>query len=337
VNEPIVDAHLDLAYNVLGGRDLSLSAAEVRALESRTDHECMVTLPELSRGGVAVVFGTLFVGPKSWDEDGEPVYESPPWESAQRQFGVYRAARDEGHARIVTSVSELDAHLELWERDSLPGIVVLMESADSIERPADLPRWWADGVRVIGPAWSRTRYAGGTHRPFGLTPAGRELVGRMAEQGVALDTSHLAEAAFWEALEIGAHTVCASHSNARALVEGDRQLSDGMIRAVGERGGVVGLNLYNQFLHPGWSSDGEKPPVALEDVRRHAEHIAGLIGWAHVGIGSDLDGGLGVQETPAELDSIADLRLIGTVAPEAARTGLLGGNWLRWLRATLPA
>jgi membrane dipeptidase len=151
---------------------------------------------------------------------------------------------------------------------------------------------------------------------------------------VALDTSHLAEESFWDAIAIGAHAVCASHSNARALVATDRQLSDAMISAVGERGGVVGLNLYNQFLHPGWSSNGERPHVALADVRRHAEHVAGLIGWERVGIGSDLDGGLGVSETPAELGSIADLSLLDGIAPPDS--GLLGENWLRWLRSALP-
>lgn len=334
---PIVDAHLDLAANVLGGRDLTLPLAEIRAREKRTDHQCTVTLPEMERGGVAVVFATLYVGPSSWAEDGEPVYDYSPAAKAREQLAIYRRWQDEGRLRLVTTTRELDAHLELWQGDSRPGFVILMESADPIETPADLPSWWRDGVRVIGPAWSRTRYAGGTKRPFGLTGIGRELVARMQEQGVALDTSHLAEEAFWQALEIGAHAVCATHSNARAIVPTDRQLSDEMVGAIGDRDGVVGLNLYNEFLHPGWSREGEKPPVTLADVRAHAERIAGLIGWEHVGIGSDLDGGLGLEETPAEVGSIADLHRVAEVAPEAARDGVRGGNWLRWLRGTLPA
>lgn len=333
---PVVDAHLDLAYNVLAGRDLTRSVAEIRAREQRTDHQCTVTLPELRRGSVAVVFGTLFVGPSSWDGDGAPVYDYAPWDRAREQLAIYLGWRDAGLVRLITSASELDAHLSLWEGDGVPGLVLLMESADPIERPADLPQWWDAGVRVIGPAWSRTRYAGGTHRPFGLTADGRELVARMAESRVALDMSHMAEEAFWQSLEIGAHAVLASHSNARAIVDTDRQLGDGMIQAVGARGGVVGLNLYNHFLHPGWSADGDKPPVTLADARRHLEHAAGLIGWGAVGIGSDLDGGLGREEIPAELDSIADLALVADLAPAEHRDGVLGGNWLRWLRATLP-
>ena len=305
---PLVDAHLDLADNVLAGRDYTLEVAEIRARERRDHEQCTVSLPELRRGGIAVAFATLYTGPDGWTDDGEPRYDSSPADGARRQLAVYRGWRDEGRVRLITTARELDAHLELWAADGTTGLVVLMESADAIEQPRDLPAWWADGVRLIGPAWSRTRYAGGTHRPGGLTALGRELVARMAEQGVALDTSHLAEESFWDALEIGAHSVLASHSNARALVPTDRQLSDEMIRAIGDGDGVIGLNLYSQFLNAGWTSQGEHPEVTLADVRAHAEHIAGLIGWDRVGIGSDLDGGLGLEETPAELDTIADLR-----------------------------
>jgi membrane dipeptidase len=333
---PIVDAHLDLADNVLAGRDYRLDVAAIRAVENRDSLQCTVSLPDLRRGGVALAFATVYTGPDGWTDGGEPRYDSPPWEGAQRQLAVYRGWRDEGLVRLVTTVRELDTHLELWAADTVTGLVILMESADAIEHPRDLPSWWQDGVRLIGPAWSRTRYAGGTHRPGGLTDLGRELVARMAEQGVALDTSHFAEEAFWDALEIGAHAVAASHSNARALVPTDRQLSDDMIKAIGERDGVIGLNLYNQFLHPGWTRQGDHPDVTLADVRAHAEHIARLIGWERVGIGSDLDGGLGLEETPAELDSIADLSLIGEVVPAESRDGVLGENWLRWLRRALP-
>src|SRR5439155_24554529 len=77
--------------------------------------------------------------------------------------------------------------------------------------------------------------------------------------------------------------------------------------------------------------------VTLEVVRAHASHIAGLIGWQRVGIGSDLDGGLGRDESPVELDTAADLRMIGDVVPPEARAGVLGENWLRLLREALPA
>lgn len=333
---PIVDGHLDLAYNAMNGRDLALSVVEIRRLEGRTQEQCMVSFPELRRGCVAIVFATLYAEPNRWSEEGEPVYGEPPWEVARRQLHIYRAAQAGGQARVIMSRSELDAHLDLWQHDGLTGIVILMEGADPIERPRDLDEWWQAGVRIVAPAWSRTRYAGGTNRPFGLTESGRELVARMADHGVALDTSHLAEEAFWQALEIGTHAVLASHSNARAIVNTDRQLSDSMVCALGRRGGVVGVNLYNKFLQPSWRRGVEQPFVTLADVRRHAGQMAGLIGWRQVGIGSDLDGCLGSKETPLELDSVADLHLLGDVSPIEHRSDFLGENWLRWLRSTLP-
>ncbi|HEX6489005.1 MAG TPA: membrane dipeptidase [Candidatus Dormibacteraeota bacterium] len=334
---PIVDAHLDLASNVLGGRDYTLEVAEIRAAEQRTDHQCTVSLPALRKAGVAVAFATLFVGPSSWADDGEPVYETPPWDRARAQLAIYRGWERDGRVRVITSRRTLDAHLDQWARDSVMGLVILIESADSIERPSDLGEWFAAGVRLIGPAWSRTRYAGGTRRPGGLTELGRDLVGRMADIGIPLDASHLAEEAFWQALEIGNHALCASHSNARAIVDTDRQLTDEMISAIGRADGVIGLNLYNHFLHPAWADDDRGTEVTLADVRRHADHIAGLIGWHSVGIGSDLDGGLGLEETPVEIETVADLVKLGEVAPAQMAEGVLGANWLRWLRQSLPA
>jgi membrane dipeptidase len=222
-----------------------------------------------------------------------------------------------------------------------------------------LPSWWDAGVRLIGPAWSQTRYCGGTRRPGPLTAAGRELVTGIRELGFVLDVSHLAEQSFWDAMDVGPGRVIASHSNARALVpggpliDGARQLSDDMIRTIGDLDGVIGLNLFNGFLTPEWEgaiigrlisqvllphpSETPENTVTLDVVRAHASHIAGLIGWNRVGIGSDLDGGLGRDESPVELDTAADLVRVGDVAPADERTGVLGANWLRFLGEALPA
>ncbi|MBJ7600144.1 MAG: peptidase M19 [Candidatus Nephthysia bennettiae] len=334
---PIVDAHLDLASNVLGGRDYRLEIDEIRSAEHRTSEECTVSLPELRRAHVAIAFATIMVMPERWDATGVPIYQAPPSIDARAQIAVYESWQRDGLARIIRSRADLDVHLGLWARDDVLGLVLLMEGADPIDQPADLPEWWRAGIRIIGPAWSMTRYAGGTDRPGGLTSAGRDLVAQMAEIGIAMDLSHMADAAFGESLDVGTHAVLASHSNARSLVPTDRQLSDEMIVAIGSRGGVIGLNLYNEFIHPRWHHEGERPAVGLDDLRPHAEHIAGLIGWERVGIGSDLDGGLGLEETPVEIGTVADIEKICTIIPEAACVGVLGNNWIEWLRRVLPA
>ena len=130
--------------------------------------------------------------------------------------------------------------------------------------------------------------------------------------------------------------MCASHANAQALTPTDRHLSDNVIRAVGERDGVIGLVLYNGFLEPRWKQDKSITVTLNEHLRRHAHHIAQLSGWNHVGIGSDLDGGLGLEESPLEIDTVADLYKVGSVVPAEAREAVLSTNWLRFLRSSLP-
>jgi membrane dipeptidase len=335
---PIVDAHLDMAWNVLRGRDYDLTAADLRAKEQRSTEQAMVTFPELRRGGIAVAFGTLYTGARNYDENGDGIYERPPDDDARRQLEVYLGWESDGKARIVRSRSDLDTHLAEWENDGVLGVVLLIEGGDSIRSPDELPMWVDAGVRVIGPAWSRTRYCGGTRRPGPLTALGYELLAGMKELRVILDVSHMAEQSFWDSMEAGAHRVIATHANARTIVPAhrpDRHLSDDMLRALGDAGGVVGVVPANSFLDDEWDREGgDQLPMGA--VGRHMHHIAGIIGWDSVAIGSDLDGGFGAEETPDGLDTIADLAKIGDVVPEEVREGVLSGNWLRMLRESLP-
>ena len=150
---------------------------------------------------------------------------------------------------------------------------------------------------------------------------------------MVLDVSHLAEESFWNALETGPGHVIASHSNARTFVPTDRHLSDAMIRALGAKDGVMGLVIANTFLNP----DATTPNGAtLTDVTRHAEHVAGLIGWNRVAVGTDWDGGFGADDVPAEVTRAADFARLGEAVPEAARADFLGGTWLRFLQRALP-
>ena len=347
---PIVDSHLDLAENVtLFGRDLTLSAAEIRAIEKRTSRQATATLPDLQRGGIAVVCATVTPGFLAADvgADFEPqsaIYRTAEEAEAQAltQIALYERWEQEGRIRLLKSVNDLEHHLQLWQADRKPGLVLLMEGADPIVHVHDLPKWWRRGLRMIGLTFGDTRYGTGVRggsTPFrhgGLTPEGVELMTQMAEQGFTWDISHLAEEGIWQGLELGFPCVCASHANVRALTPTDRHLSDDVIRAVAERGGVIGLVLYNGFLEPRWRADRTIRVTLREHLRRHADHIARIAGWQHVGIGSDLDGGLGLEESPLEIDTVADLVRVGDVVPAEVREAVLSTNWLRFLRGALP-
>jgi membrane dipeptidase len=352
VSRPLyVDGHLDLAFNVTAhGRDLTRGVLAVRRKEKRTAQELLVSLPELRRGHVGLVVGTLFTLPRDFVRpDGAPpltdrqralTYATPAEAErfALEQLAVYERWEEAGEIRILRSRADLDAHVLDWQGGGdTVGLVVSMENADPIVTPDDLPTWIERGVRLIGPAWQRTRYGGGTHAPGPLTDLGRNLVRAMMEHCVPLDVSHLAEESFWDALALDPDLVFASHSNARALTPTDRHLSDAMLRAIGERDGIVGLVLGSEFVKGGVARTDPKDTVTLDDVRAQAEHVAGLVGWERVAIGSDFDGGFGLQETPLGITRGADFAKLGAIAPAEARTGVLGGNWLRFLRRVLPA
>jgi membrane dipeptidase len=354
----IVDGHLDLAYGVVGyGRDLeNLSAYEIRALEqqklasgliSPVEAErglAMCSLTDLERGKTAIVFGTLFASPAvSWTHPGtrfEGGYDTPEEAQAQaiKQLEVYEAWEKRGRIRIIKSKNDLEHHLKIWQSDHVTGLVVLMEGADPIVTPNDLSTWWSRGVRIVGTSWGATRYAGGTGTPTGLTSLGRELIDAMKSQGMILDASHQSHEAFWDSMEVGVHRVIASHSNSFTInPSSNRHITDEMIRAIGERNGRIGIVLFNRFLEQHWSRENPDYPVTLGgQVLAHLSHMANLIGWDKVGIGSDIDGGLGRDETPDSLDVHGDIVKIADVVPPQARDAVLGQNWISFLQEALP-
>jgi len=245
---------------------------------------------------------------------------------------------------LIGGRTDLDAVLATWDGD-MPqvGIVPLMEGADPIQEPAEAQMWFERGVRLVGLSWQAgSRYAGGNAAPGRLTDAGRELLDAMADLGVVLDVSHLAEESFFEAVDRFEGRIVATHANPRARVPGPRQLSDEMIRRLVDRGGVIGVVLYNPFLRADWSPGDSKEAVTLADVVAAVDHVCQVVGDAsHVGLGSDLDGGFGVEDAPAEIDTVADLARIGPALSEVGYAhddiaAVLGGNWLRVLRDALP-
>lgn len=349
----LVDAHLDLAYNALAyGRDLTLpiSVLRVQMVQQTAGRGIpTVCLPALQEAGVALAFATLFVPPvneKLAQGENSYAYRTPT--EAHRltmaQLDYYhRLADEQPNIRLVTDLSSLQAVLDSHQPGSatppLLGLVPLMEGADPIRQPEEVEMWHARGLRLIGPAWDDTRYAAGAWRDGGgLTKAGYHLLDVMAQFGLIADLTHLSERA---SLEMMAHypgTIAATHSNARALVPGERQLSDRQITLLAEREGVMGVVLYNRFLKAGHAKGDAKALVTLEHVVAHIDHICQLLGNAnHVGIGSDLDGGFGAADIPAEMDSVHDLGLIGRRLhakgyETADIANIMGGNWLRLLR-----
>jgi membrane dipeptidase len=360
----IIDSHQDLAWNMLTyGRDYTRSVKETRRLEAGTptperNGDCIVGWPEYQRGQVAVIFATLYATPARKKMQGDVIVYAD-YKTAHRlyreQSQVYRKLAD-SHSdkfRLISSRRELDSVIEHW---SLPapdneghpvGLIHLMEGADGIGSPHELGEWWDMGLRMIGLAWAGTRYCGGTGDPGPLTEEGRQLISAMADFNFMLDLSHMDEAAALESLERYEGPVMATHSNCAALMQGsetNRHLPDRVIRGLIERDGVIGVIPLNTFLKVGWlrTRGSRREEVPLDVLIAHIDHICQLSGNSHhAAIGSDFDGGFGLQSIPPELDSIADLplivsRLIARGYSESDAANVLGGNWLRFLRKHLP-
>lgn len=331
----IVDAHLDLAYNaLLCKRDIRKPAAELPL--SKTDI-ATVGLPDLRRGNVAFVCATIFASPKSFD--GDAGYSTPDeaqvagWEQLQYYLDLLKQREID----LITSPDEVPT--QPCGDGPLP-CIILMEGADPLRTPDDLDMWFNAGLRIIGPAWKQTRYAGGTSMPGPLTKLGRELIPKMDELGLIHDTSHLAEESFWEVMDLSTGPIFASHSNARAIVPTDRQLSDEMILALVKRGGVIGINFYDKFLLP--PSEFRTRKASAKDLHAHIDHITQLAGSPnYVGLGTDMDGGLGREQIPQEVTTSADLPKLADALrhlgyPDEAIAGILGQNFARFFKASLP-
>jgi len=358
---PIIDTHLDLAWSaVFFNRDLTLSVAEIRERErGMTDARCRgrntVSLPELRRAGVRVCVATLLArsGPEQkWQEsykrsDLDYASQSLAYSAAHAQLAYYRLLEKQGHLRFIRTSTELKAHWNAAEQDpNLPlGIILSMEGMDPVINPQQLQEWWDLGLRAAGPAhYGRSHYAYGTSVDGPLSEMGVQLLKEFSRLGMVLDVTHLSDQSMAQALDVYDGPLLASHHNCRALVPNDRQISDQQIKQLIQRGAVIGAALDAWMLYPNWLRGQTSPQVVgLEAVADHIDHVCQIAGNTnHSAIGSDLDGGFGTEQTPRDLDTIADLQKLDQILARRGYSNgdidrIFHGNWLRFFNEALPA
>ena len=351
-----IDAHLDLAMNaVLWDRDLKLSAHETRAIEKAegmTDKgRCTGTvgIPDLRAGEFGLVFATVLARTNQGLNSGIDFRtQDNSYAQAQGQLAIYREFERQGIMRMIRTAADLARWKAEWvaHPDKTPiGYVLLMEGADPIVEPAQARLWFEDGLRMVGLAhYGPSQYAYGTGSTGPITERGRALLRVFDEIGMIQDMSHLTDQSFYESLELFSGPIFASHSNCRALVPGDRQMSDDMIRRMVERDAVIGAVFDAWMLLPNWERGvTTNENVTIASVVDHIDHVCQLAGNAnHAAIGTDLDGGYGIEQTPHDLDTIVDVQKIpdllrdrGYVEEDIAK--IMHGNWLRFLERALPA
>jgi membrane dipeptidase len=311
-----------------------------------------VDLPKARDGGFGGGFFAIFVpSPGDFEaakrEMAKPEYDlalPPPLPQEEALPVVLQKAallmqlEAEGALRICRRAADIRAAMA----DGILAAVMHMEGAEAIDPDFHaLDVLYAAGLRSLGPVWSRpTLFAHGV--PFrypstgdtgpGLTDDGKRLVQRCGEMGIMVDLSHLNEKGFWDVAKLSPKPLVATHSNAHALCPHARNLSDAQLRAIGESGGMVGLNFATGFLR----KDGQmRPDTPVEVMLAHLDHMMALAGEDHVGLGSDFDGAV----VPEAIGSVRGLPVLRAAMrahgySEALITKLAHGNWMRVLEAT---
>ena len=317
MNWMIVDGHQDIAMALVDDptRDFAAAPPTGQAL----------SLPGAERGGLALIAATIF----AVHSDSQRRKAS---EVARRQLAKYDALIEKHRSRLRRIASRED--LARVGGDCPLALLHLMEGADPIDSPEELGWWVERGVRIVGPAWNTgNQYCGGVADRAGLSDLGRDLFREMRARQVIPDVSHLTPEAFDSVAAMDDGLLIASHSNAKAVCDHRRNLSDDQLRLVAARGGVVGTVLYRPFVSAGRAT--------VEDIVRHVDHMASVMGVDHIGLGSDLDGGFDTKDTPEGIDSVADLGMIGDALlargyERSDVTKIMGGNWLRVFAQVLP-
>lgn len=328
---PIIDSHLDLALNALHlNRNLRQELDRLNEQErGMRDHQmrgkATITLPELRKAGVVVCIATVLAryspgyrpagGYSRMDID----FATPDIANADAvgQYAYYEALERAGEIVLLRTASEVERHVsgspigravpdsEAAHVTKEPiGVILGMEGADPILSAEDAEAWFARGLRIASLChYGKGIFAAGTGTPGSLTTAGRELLATFRRLRIILDLSHLAEQAFFEAMETFDGPVMASHNNCRTFVPGDRQFSDEQIQVILTRDGIIGVAFDAWMLHKGWVR-GRTEPSELDSsaVVDHIDHICTLAGDSrHASLGTDLDGGFGSEQTPGDI------------------------------------
>lgn len=349
-----IDAHLDLSMNAMEwNRDLQKTVNEINQREKgMTDKpdrgNATVSLPQLRKGNIGLVVATQ-IARYVLQGSTLPGWHSPEqaWSQTQGQLAWYKAMEEAGEMVQINNFTSLNKHVSLWNNteagESKPvGYILSLEGADSLITVQHLERAWQYGLRAVGPAhYGPGRYANGTDSSGLMNANGIALLKEMERLNIILDATHLCDDSFWQALDLFNGHVWASHNNVRALVNHNRQFSDEQIKALIERGAVIGLALDAWMMVADWKRGVSSPKemnCSLEVMINHLDHICQLAGNAlHVGIGSDLDGAFGREQSPCDLETIADLQKLPALFhkrgyPQNDIENIMHGNWLRFIR-----
>lgn len=309
----VVDFHCDVLYKLLLDEELTFQDSKPGLLD--------VTYERLKAAGTVLQTFAIFI-PQSMNGRLEPILES-----VDRFHQLVLSCDD---MVWVRTSKELDACI----KDGKIGALLSLEGVDGLQGQMPMLRILHQlGVRAAGLTWNHANWAADgvmETRGGGLTNKGRQCVKECNKLGILLDVSHLSEKAFWEVAELSTKPFIASHSNAKAICDHPRNLTNEQIKRLIEKQGLIGITFVPYFV-----SNAEV--VQVDDVLRHIEHMCELGGESHIMLGSDFDGidryVMGLSH-PGELSALQEALL--KRYSERQTEQFMSGNALRFLSNFLP-
>ena len=294
----IIDSHLDTPSELLRQRNIGIDNPGAH-----------VDFPKMKAGGVAGAFFALYT-------PAEMAPDAATRRALEMLSATYDACDENPDYAVLTfSPDEVAQN----ESKGLISVFMGMENASPIQESLPLLRtFYRLGVSYMTLTHNGDNAVADSaaegKRWGGLSPFGREVVAEMNTRGMMIDLSHASDQTFWDCIKYSKAPVVATHSCCRALCSHRRNLTDEMLKALGEKDGYVGINFYPYFLSDAY--DETKPwRPGVKEIVDHIDHAVSLAGIDHVGIGSDFDG---IEVTPEGVENISQ---IGLVLDEMRRRG----------------
>ena len=296
---------MDMHCDTISGIYLERLSGQEKHLKENEGH---LDLIRMKKGGCFAQNFALFT---------DLAEEKSPYEFARGALHAFQKEMEE-NSDLVRQASSIEELLQNERDGRMSGVLTIEEGGVCLGSTEILREFYREGARMMTLTWNyendlawpnRIDMKTGACLPEterGLKPQGVEFVELMEELGMVVDVSHLGDAGFWDVVKVTKKPFAASHSNARAMASHTRNLTDEMIRALAERGGVMGINYCAAFLNDSQRDAKDGGESFVSDMIRHIRHIRNVGGIECIGLGSDFDG-IGGK---LELGSPADLHLL---------------------------
>ena len=290
----VLDSHCDTPTQIFRGRDL--------AKDNPAAH---VDFPKIKRGGVDGAFFALYVPA---DLEGEAALEH-----ADKLYVCVMDTLAANKDKAALALTEQEAYAN--KSNGLFSVFLGLENGSPIGKSLEKLREFYDkGVRYMTLCHTKDNEicdscASAVKTWHGLSPFGKEVIAEMNRLGMLIDVSHISDEAFYDVLKYSTRPVVATHSCCRELAKHPRNMTDDMIRALADKGGVIQINFYPLFLDDTFPEDAmfTAPRPSYKRIVDHIDHVVSLVGIDHVGLGSDFDG---IDVTPEGLENASMMPML---------------------------